>query len=328
MYPYAKIKDAIFLYKNKKNLKMNIDVILFTTQIARSTLYDWIEKFSYLLDSKMSYILSKRTSKKIRSNRKLTAEIEIFIVNHVRNNPDFNIKKLTNKVIKKFGVKFSVSHIYRILGYNNLTYKKVQKITYPYGKVRFKKAVKNIKKDIDKCNNDFTAIDETAVYLGSANNYGWSKKGDRCKINSSFNKSNKYSLCQAISKKSFIASEMIKGSYNTKKFNMFIEDKVIPNMDNNVLFMDGCTIHKSKELSEKLKENNIIQLINVPYSPQFNPIEYTFNTLKFRIKKENVTTKKQLENVIKKHVNDGNKNSFQNYYEHTYKNLEMSINSK
>ena len=54
MYPYAKIKDAIFLYKNKKNLKMNIDVILFTTQIARSTLYNWIEKFSYLLDSKMS----------------------------------------------------------------------------------------------------------------------------------------------------------------------------------------------------------------------------------------------------------------------------------
>ena len=38
--------------------------------------------------------------------------------------------------------------------------------------------------------------------------------------------------------------------------------------------------------------------------------------------------KKQLENVIKKHVNDGNKNGFQNYYEHTYKNLEMSINSK
>ena len=64
MYPYAKIKDAIFLYKNKKNLKMNIDVILFTTQTARSTLYNWIEKFSYLLDAKMSYILSKRTSKK------------------------------------------------------------------------------------------------------------------------------------------------------------------------------------------------------------------------------------------------------------------------
>ena len=29
--------------------------------------------------------------KKNRSNRKLTAEIEIVIVNHVCNNPDFNI---------------------------------------------------------------------------------------------------------------------------------------------------------------------------------------------------------------------------------------------
>jgi hypothetical protein len=42
-----------------------IDIILFITQIARSILYNWIEKFSYLLDTKMSYILSKRTSKKL-----------------------------------------------------------------------------------------------------------------------------------------------------------------------------------------------------------------------------------------------------------------------
>ena len=182
MYPYVKIKDVIFLYKNRINLKMGIDKILFIMQIARSTLYYWKEKYLYLLDADMSYVLSKRTSKKISSDRKLTADIEIFIVNHVRNNPNFNIKKLTNKVIKKFGVKFSVSHIYRILGYNNLTYKKVQKITYPYGKVKFKKAVKIIKKDIDKCNNDFTTIDETAVYLGSSNNYGWSDKGEICRI--------------------------------------------------------------------------------------------------------------------------------------------------
>ncbi len=35
MYPYVKIKDVIFLYKNRIHLKMGIDKILFIMQIAR-----------------------------------------------------------------------------------------------------------------------------------------------------------------------------------------------------------------------------------------------------------------------------------------------------
>ena len=38
-----------------------------------------------------------------------------------------------------------------------------------------------LKKDIDKCNNKFAANDETAVYLGTPNTYGWSLIGTRCK---------------------------------------------------------------------------------------------------------------------------------------------------
>ena len=40
-------------------------------------------------------------------------------------------------------------------------------MTYPYRKTKFKKAVNVLKKDIDKCKNNFTSIVETAVYLGT-----------------------------------------------------------------------------------------------------------------------------------------------------------------
>ena len=78
-------------------------------------------------------------------------------------------------------------------------------------------------------------------------------------------------------------------------------DIVVPNMTNSTILMDGATIHKSKDLFMKLNEKGIKRVINVPYFPQFNPIEYTFNTLKRKIKNSNGTTLKQLEKTIQKH---------------------------
>ena len=50
---------------------------------------------------------------------------------------------------------------------NKFIFKKVQKMTHLYRKTKFKKAVNVLKKDIDKCKNNFTSIVETAVYLGT-----------------------------------------------------------------------------------------------------------------------------------------------------------------
>ncbi len=198
-------------------------------------------------------------------------------------------------------------------------------MTYPYGKTKFKKAVNTLKKEIDKCNNNFTAIDETSVYLGTPKTYGWSLIGTRCKVKSTFNRSKKYSLCQAISNKKVIAYELIKGSFNTKKFNDFIKNKVMPNMTNDTILLDGASIHKSKKLSDILAEHGVTKIINVPYSPQFNPIEFTFNTLKLKIKLDNVTTKKHLDKTMLRYFKQANRDGFENYYNHTYNNIQKAI---
>ena len=44
----------------------------------------------------------------------------------------------------------SKEHVYKILRDNKFTFKKVQKMTYLYGKTKFKKAVKTLKKEIDE----------------------------------------------------------------------------------------------------------------------------------------------------------------------------------
>jgi hypothetical protein len=74
---------------------------------------------------------------------------------------------------------------------------------------------------------------------------------------STFNRSNKYSIYEAISKDKVISHELIKGAYNTDKFNDFVINKVVPNMTNNTILMDGAIIHKSKRLTDKLNLLNI-----------------------------------------------------------------------
>ena len=78
--------------------------------------------------------------------------------------------------------------------------------------------------------------------MGTSNTYGWSLIGTRCKVKSTFNRANKYSLCQAFCNEKIVAYELIKGAFNTKKFNEFVKNKVIPNMPNvpnKTMLMDG-----------------------------------------------------------------------------------------
>jgi transposase len=128
-----------------------------------------------------------------------------------------------------------------------------------------------------------------------------------------------------ISKNKIVGSELIKGSYNTNKFNKYIENKIINNMDNEAILMDGASIHKSVHLKEKLNNKNIARIINVPYSPQFNPIEKVFNVLKSYIRKNIVNTHKQLVNCIKKIEKMMNKKGFEKYFDNSYQILESSV---
>jgi transposase len=326
MYSNDKINDALLCHKNKDLYKLTIDNILNLLQIARSTYYEWIK--NYRLTGDDNNFLSERVANTIRSSRKLTQECEAFIINYVLKNPSFNMKRLVKKISNKYNISLSKGYIYIILKKNYMTNKKVQKVTYPYSKIKFKKESMILKKAIDQINNNYTCIDETAVYLGTSSNYGWSKRGSKCPIKSTFNRSNKRSLCTAISNEGIVACKLIKGSFNTNKFNDFMINDVIPKMKNQAIVMDNYIIHKSKILQEKLKESNIKSIFNVPYSPQFNPIELHFNTLKNDIKKSNITSEKGLNNILKKHIKSSNKTGFSKYYTHTYEILNNAVNKK
>ena len=52
------------------------------------------------------------------------------------------------------------------------------------------------------------------------------------------------------------------------------------------LFLDGASFHRSNEFSAELRELEITRIINVPYSPQYNPIEGCFSIVKNHFKRK------------------------------------------
>ncbi len=46
------------------------------------------------------------------------------------------------------------------------------------------------------------------------------------------------------------------------------------------LFMDNCSVHHSKLVTQFLESNHILRIFNVPYSPQYNPIEHYWGLVK------------------------------------------------
>ena len=70
-------------------------------------------------------------------------------------------------------------------------------------------------------------------------------------------------------------------SIDSDAFISFIEGLVAQNQSEEItLFLDNATIHRSKKVTSFLKDNGIETIYNVPYSPQFNPIEHVWVQVK------------------------------------------------
>ena len=50
--------------------------------------------------------------------------------------------------------------------------------------------------------------------------------------------------------------------------------------DKIALFMDNLNVHTSDDAKEAMRELGFRWIYNVPYSPEYNPIELTFSQLK------------------------------------------------
>lgn len=70
-------------------------------------------------------------------------------------------------------------------------------------------------------------------------------------------------------------------SVNIEKFIDFLH-RLRSRMKNKpfFLFMDNLAVHRNEGVRSEMKKLKITPIYNAPYSPEYNPIEYTFNQVK------------------------------------------------
>lgn len=307
MYSYDLIDRVLNMYKNRKLLGLTVTNIASIMTISKQTIYNWLGGKFKISDK------GKRVYERIF--REIDHEYINYITKYVIDNPQFNIKTLLKNVITIFNIGISKQTIYNILKRNNITHKVIQINKYPHSKKRFDNEVNILKKQLKKRKSRTISLDEIGIQLDTIRKYGWAYVGKRCIIDKKQLPSTlRFSLLFAISKRKIIKYALKKGSFKGVDFNNYMNDIHVKNGKYSYL-LDNARIHHAKIISNDIKKRMIY---NVPYSPQFNPIEYVNNELKRQIKNAILCNEHDLRLFLDKFIKTSNKIGFTNYFEKSY----------
>lgn len=126
-------------------------------------------------------------------------------------------------------------------------------------------------------------LDETASCPRTGDRKrGWSPRGLPCYDVQRLRRDKRWSVLPALTLDGYLRDPLIvEGSVLQEVFEQWFEDKLLPQLQpGQIVVMDNASIHNSEVIRE-LCLNAGVQLEYLPpYSPDYNPIEQSFNALK------------------------------------------------
>jgi len=124
-------------------------------------------------------------------------------------------------------------------------------------------------------------VDESGFAPAVTRRYAYAPKGQRVYGLLSGQRRPRTSLIAARRGATLQAPCLFEGSCTTALFNAWLAQELCPRLHgNHVVVMDNAAFHKSALSQELLFATGATLLFLPPYSPDFNPIEHDFATLK------------------------------------------------
>lgn len=149
---------------------------------------------------------------------------------------------------------------------------------------------------------------ENVVYLDESGfdardnyrNMAWGAKGVKIIGEKQGKRVKRTSLLMAKRGKEWLSPMVFKGTCNTGFFIEWLEKMLLPELKEKerkqVIIMDNASIHRNKKVREIIESNGYILHYLSPYSPDYNPIENVFGTIKKILRYAN--TDLSLEDVL------------------------------
>lgn len=158
-------------------------------------------------------------------------------------------------------------------------------------------------------------IDEAAFWVGMTREVARSEKGKKAFCLRPFYKGRKMTLIGAISIEGVVATKAIQGSMKGKDFKDFVEHDLVPKLNpGDVVIMDNLNIHKMEGIEELINATGARVEYLPPYSPDFNPIEMLWSTVKSLVRMFPTRAMEALEQLIKLALMLIGTNTFKNWF--------------
>lgn len=146
---------------------------------------------------------------------------------------------------------------------------------------RKRKAYLRLRARYERRGKELVYIDESGFAPTVTRCYAYAPKGQRVYGLRSGHRRPRTSLIAARIGKTFAAPLLFEGTCNTALFNAWLEQELCPLLNNtHVVIMDNVPFHKSPTTQTLLNRQGATLLFLPPYSPDLNPIEHDFATIK------------------------------------------------
>ncbi len=129
--------------------------------------------------------------------------------------------------------------------------------------------------------------------------YGWSPVGEQAIITRSTN-GKRLSFVGAMAMDGTRALMTYEGTMKTPVMLEFTEKHLVPSLNvGDFVVMDGLNIHKNQEVRALIEKAGAKVVILPAYSPELNPIEHLWSTLKARIRAIGCSDWQELERLVR-----------------------------
>ncbi|KAF5392338.1 hypothetical protein D9757_001550 [Collybiopsis confluens] len=218
--------------------------------------------------------------------RILSTVDEQYITSLLKLKPTLYLDEIQDALFRYRHVSISIPALYRALWRLDITRKVVSAKALERNEVlrsHFMLQIARIAPNPDM----LVFIDESARNRRtSQRKYGRSFRGQRCVQRRYFVRGQRVSILPALTLDGFIGYDIIPGSITAEKFLSFLRRHVIPYATpypgpRSVIIVDNCNIHHNEAVRQLIEDDALCKLVYLPpYSPDFNPIEQAFSSIK------------------------------------------------
>ena len=272
-YNSEQIKQAIKAYYEEKSLRKAAKKVC----IPKSTIHVWVQRIG------TRWIDKRRGSKKSNRKTKIARDVLMTMVKELfEERPTQSVLEVHQKVRAIYGC--SMSSTRRAIKNLGLSRKRVSKILNPSTPEQIKR-IQEFRKTVKEIPlEDIISIDESSFDSRMLPHYGYSLKGQRIRNKVTLISRDRQSLVCGVSTDCVESHYIVDNSMNKIEFIKFLR-ATLPDCKQHVLLLDNIAFHRSKEVLKVIEDCGKSVLFVPPYSPQYNPIEHVFSSMKNSFRK-------------------------------------------